>query len=91
MKFSKPEEIIPNLLEKFGITPQNYMAFEIWEKEFTDLNDSIKLIGIKDDTLFVKVSTSVHSNELKINKKEILSRINKYYEFEKFKEIRRVK
>lgn len=88
MSFIHAKNIVSDVLEKYGITEKNYFVIEVWEKEFFDINKHIKLIGIKDDSIILEIDSSVANNEVRIRKKEILNRINKYFLKEEFKNIK---
>ncbi|MFQ3675486.1 MAG: DUF721 domain-containing protein [Endomicrobiia bacterium] len=78
-KFIQANIAINNLLKQLGLTKEKQDIYFYWEKVVGEkLASKIQLVGIKNDTLMIKVSSSAYHHQLKLYQREWLKKINTY-------------
>lgn len=88
--FTPIQQIIKDVLTKYGLTEENYALYDIWEKQLGRLAKNIKLVGVKDKYILVKVQSSTYAHELHLREKEILKKINGYFGKDVYTKIKRI-
>jgi predicted nucleic acid-binding Zn ribbon protein len=82
--------ILPKVLENLGIRKgvEAHKSFIFWDKAVgKTIAKHSKPFSIKKGTLFVRVESSVWSNELSLLKKKIINKLNKMIGDESIKDI----
>jgi len=76
-KFIQADVVINKLLKQLGLTKDIQEIYFYWEKVVGEnLASKVQLVGIKKDTLIIKVSSSAYYHQLKLYQKEWLKKIN---------------
>lgn len=78
-KLTHVNDSMKSLLQRLGITADNYAIFEIWEKEVGFLARACKNIYIHNKILYIEVESPVHIQELVLRKNEVLKKINNHF------------
>lgn len=77
--FLQAKVVVNNLLKQLGLTKEKEEIYFYWEKIVGEkLVSKIQLVGIKKDTLLVKVSSSAYHHQVKLCQKEWVKKINTY-------------
>jgi predicted nucleic acid-binding Zn ribbon protein len=77
--FIKSKDAIGILLKKLGLTKEKLEIYLYWEKIVGEnLVKKIQVVGIKNDTLLLKVNSSAYRHQVKLYQKEWLKKINTY-------------
>ena len=63
---------MPGLLEKLSVTPRNYAVLSLVERELSAVGSATKIVGFRNNKIYVEVESSVHLNEYTFRKREIL-------------------
>jgi len=75
----KAKDIISIITKKYDLSSDNFVLFNIWEKELGKLSKNIVLVGKKNKTLLVKINNPIYKQELILRKKEFINKINQYF------------
>ncbi|MBN1621118.1 MAG: DUF721 domain-containing protein [Endomicrobiales bacterium] len=78
-RFSTTNEIVEKLKEKLGLDEKIFTIYRIWEKELGALAKDASLYGIQNGCLIIEVASSSHLQEISLQKKRIINRINQYF------------
>ncbi len=65
--------------EKIRTTVRNYSVVKDFKKIFPEFKKVVKPKKVQSKTLFLRVEDSVWRNELNINKRKIVEKINEHY------------
>ena len=77
--FIRANVAINKLFKQLGLTEDRREIYFYWEKVVGEnLSSKIQLVGIKKDTLIIKISSSAYYQQLKLYKKEWLKKLNSY-------------
>lgn len=96
-EFLKAKSVIEKIMLKYGISPQLYKLYDIWEEIVgKKLAKKVQVCGVKNSNILVTVDTPAYHHYIKLHQKEILEKINQRLveegqEFSEFKNIKAVK
>jgi hypothetical protein len=79
-------KIIASLKKQLGLNEDFLVMEKVWEKE-VGIYD-IKMDGFKNGIILACTHSSVAGNELIIRKREILKKMNQYFNSQKIKDIK---
>ena len=65
-------EVLPGLLKSLSVTTGNFALLSLVERELAAVSPSARIVGFKDNRIYVEVESSVHLHELTFRRHEIL-------------------
>ena len=65
------KEFIPQMIEKMGVTADNYVLLSLIERELHAIHPGIEIVAFKNNKIYVEVESSVVLYELNIRKREM--------------------
>ena len=72
MGLSSFKDILPKVLQKISVTPHNYALLSAVEKEVSSVSSGARIVGFKNNKIYIEVESSVHLHEFTFKRKEIL-------------------
>lgn len=73
------KEVVPALLNQWGINETNFTVFSIWEQSIGAMASYASAVGIRNGRLMVEVTSSVCFQELTLRKKELKRILNGHF------------
>lgn len=69
------KDIVPALLKGLSVTPANFSLLAVVEKTLAGISPDAKIVGFKNNRVYVEVESSVHLSEASFRKGEILKAV----------------
>jgi hypothetical protein len=86
VSWTQAGDVINLLKERLGLDETFFIVEKVWKKEIGIEN--IEMCGYKNGIIFAQTQSSVASYELTIRKKEIIKKLNQYFNSPKIKNIK---
>ncbi len=78
-EFIESSVAVDRLLKKLGLTKEKEQVYLYWDEVVgKNLAGKIQLVGIKNDTLIIKVKSPAYHQQLKLYQREWIKKINSY-------------
>ena len=87
-KFKQAGALAHAALESFGITERHYALFGIWDREAGGYARFAEVVGMHSGVLRVKVTNPHCYQEMRLQKAQLLKKINGYFGVPLLKDIK---
>lgn len=67
--------VVPRVLEKIGVTAQNFALTSLIEEQLSQISSTARIVGFKNNKIFIEVESPVELHELTFKKREILKMV----------------
>lgn len=68
-------QFLPKVLDHAGVTPKNFAVAALVERALTEISASARIVGFKNNKIFVEVESSVELQELTLKRGEIFKKL----------------
>ena len=69
------KEVLPDLLDRIGVTSKNFALLSVVERELAQVSGNSRIVALKNNKIYVEVESSVHLHEFTFKRGEILKAI----------------
>ena len=72
-------QFLPQVLNEIGITPKNFAFTSLLERELSLISSTARVVGLKNNIIFVETVSSVELQELKFRQGELLRKLSQAF------------
>ena len=76
MALSPLKDLVPGLVKKIGVTPDNFQVLSLIERGLSAAGGGARVVAFKNNKIYVEVDSSVHLYDFNLKKREILKSIS---------------